>query len=262
MAGVKRKTLHDYFGQEDKLKMASASTADTPTSTSVSISNTAAATITTATEHALLVPAGLSIIHGFVSEDEELAILSFLEEQAWRTDLSRRSLHFGGTYCVMPPRDSSPGTRRRIEQTIITAPSMPAELEFVLQRMVDRGLYVDSARPAYCIVNEYRPGQGISAHVENFRFGEPVCALTLAGCDTMRFHQLQKPHDGSVRSGKAASAPRSGKRQDVDMARRSLLIMRGEARHSWQHEIVRGRTRSRPPAWKRVSLTFRVDKKG
>ncbi|KAF2153409.1 hypothetical protein K461DRAFT_293674 [Myriangium duriaei CBS 260.36] len=247
MAAVKRKTLHDYFAQEE---------ASSPKK--VHSAQTASSAPSAPLEKLLHIPKGLSIIDQFVSPEEEATILSFLDTQEWRTDLSRRTIHFGGTYCVMAPKDSSPQTKKQIEQTIITAAKMPVELHFLVQRMVDRDLYKDEARPEYCIVNEYTPGLGISAHVENFRFGEPVCSLTLAGSDEMRFHQLEEAHDGSVRSGKAASAPRTGRRQDVAMARRSLLVLRGEARYSWQHEIVRGRTRTRPPGWKRVSLTFRV----
>jgi alkylated DNA repair dioxygenase AlkB len=109
--------------------------------------------------------------------------------------------------------------------------------------------------------NEYTPATSlsISAHVESFRFGEPVCALTLGDGDSMRFHELSAPHDGSVRSGRAREAQRTGRRVDVWLPARSLLILRGEARESWMHEIV-GRRRGKGRGWRRVSLTFRVGK--
>ena len=88
-------------------------------------------------------------------------------------------------------------------------------------------------------------------------------ALTLAGGDYMRFHELREADDGSVRSGKAALAVRTGVRKDVWLERRGLCVMRGEARRSWQHEIVRGRERVKREreGWRRVSLTFRTDVK-
>ncbi|KAG8628614.1 hypothetical protein KVT40_004487 [Elsinoe batatas] len=185
-------------------------------------------------EVAINAPRGLSIISNFVTIDEEKSILAFLDAQTWRTDLSRRTMHFGGTFCLMPPKLCTPEERKKIEQTILQAPAMPDELRFVVDRMVNQGLYQDDCRPDYCIVNEYLPGQGISAHVENFRFGEPVCSLTLVGQDTIRFHELETAHDGSVRSGKASSAPRTGRREDVVTGKRSLLILRGDARSTWQ----------------------------
>jgi len=206
-------------------------------------------------------PPGLSIIKSFIDPIEEIQLVTFLDAQAWRTDLSRRTLHYGGTYCLMAPRSASPSTRARIEGTILTAASMPPELQFIIDRMLSQGLYTPDTIPEYCIVNEYTPGLGISAHVENFRFGEPVCALTLAGADDMRFHELAGENDGSVRSGKAAKAERTGKRCDVRLEMRSLMVMTGEARRSWQHEIVRGRKSGKTLGWRRVSLTFRTELK-
>lgn len=205
-------------------------------------------------------PVGLLLQQEFITEDEESSLLAFLDAQQWRTDLARRTMHYGGTYCLMPPRDASPESRKKIERNIIEAPSMPAEIGFVVDRMIEQKLYMASKRPAYCIVNEYRPGQGISAHVENFRFGEPVISLTLAGEDTMRFHEMSAAFDGSVRSGQAAKAPRTGKRHDVVLPRRSIVVLKDDARSKWQHEITRGRKSSKAASWRRVSLTFRVDK--
>ncbi|KAF4555160.1 Hypothetical protein D9617_3g022320 [Elsinoe fawcettii] len=212
-------------------------------------------------ETSLRSPPGLSILKSFITPTEEKSLLSYLDAQKWRTDLSRRTMHFGGTFCLMPPKNATPEERKQIKQTIIEAPKMTAELNFLVNRMVDAGLYSQDSRPEYCIVNEYLPGQGISSHVENFRFAEPVCSLTLAGSDTMRFHELEAAHDGSVRSGKASSAPRTGRREDVVMDRRSLLILRGDARSTWQHEIRRAGASSKPLGWRRVSLTFRVERR-
>ncbi len=39
------------------------------------------------------------------------------------------------------------------------------------------------------------------------------------------------------------------------------MVMTGEARWKWQHEIVRSRKGRIGDAWKRVSLTFRVERK-
>ncbi|PNS16547.1 hypothetical protein CAC42_281 [Sphaceloma murrayae] len=242
---MKRKTLHDFFL--------------TPHPTSNKRSQPGVS-MDLPQEVDLKRPPGLSIIMDFVSHDEEQTILSFLEAQTWRTDLSRRTMHFGGEYCLMPPRNATPELKKIIERDIITAPPMPQELDFLVDKMVRAGLYRQEKRPAYCIVNEYLPGQGISAHVENFRFGEPVVSLTLAGSDSMRFHHLASAHAGSVRSGNSSLAPRTGRQEDVVMQRRSLLILREDARSTWQHEIRRTAASSKPLGWRRVSLTFRVDK--
>ena len=127
--------------------------------------------------------------------------------------------------------------------------------------MVDEHIFPHNQIPQYCIVNEYTHNLGISAHTENFQFGEPVVGLSLLSACPIRFHELTEPFDGSVRSGKAGKAEKTGRKVDVDMPERSLLVMRGESRWRWQHEIVRS-AKGRGLRWKRVSLTFRYKAEG
>lgn len=199
---------------------------------------------------------GLTIYHDFVSQSEEASLLGFLNNPSkctWRTDLSRRTMHFGGTYCLMPSKAS---TLSPSKPQILQAPSMPEELSWILQRMMDKGIFPPNQRPQYCIVNEYTGSLGISAHTENFQFSEPVVGLSLLSACPIRFHELYEPFDGSVRSGKAGKARKTGRVVDVDMPSRSLLVMSGQSRWRWQHEIARI-GKGRGPGWKRVSLTFR-----
>lgn len=199
---------------------------------------------------------GLSLYLDFVDHDEEASILAFLNnssECTWRTDLSRRTMHFGGTYCIMPPKTRDPTP---VRPEILQAPPMPQRLHWLVQRMIEANIYGEDRRPQYCIVNEYTGNLGISAHTENFQFAEPVVGLSLSCACPIRFHELVEPFDGSVRSGKAAKACKTGRVIDVQIPPRSLLVMNGPSRWKWQHEIVRT-TKGRGPDWKRVSLTFR-----
>ncbi|KAL2038676.1 hypothetical protein N7G274_008434 [Stereocaulon virgatum] len=207
-----------------------------------------------------LVP-GLSIHHDFVNHTEEQNILNFLNDPSkciWRTDLSRRTMHFGGTYCLMPSKLDG---QSHAKPQILQAPPMPEEFDWLIQRMIDTRIYPDSQRPQYCIVNEYTGNLGISAHTESFRFGEPVVGLSLLSACPIRFHELTKAYDGSVRSGKAGKASKTGRAVDVVMPGRSLLVMKGESRWEWQHEIMRS-ARGRGVGWKRISLTFRYELNG
>lgn len=199
---------------------------------------------------------GLSLHHDFISPNEEQEILTFLNDSSkctWRTDLSRRTMHFGGTYCIMPRKGDVP---KQSKPDILQAPDMPQELQWLIQRFVDINVYKDDQRPQFCIVNEYAGKLGISAHTENFQFGEPVVGLSLSSACPIRFHELTEPFNGSVRSGKAAQARKTGRIVDVQLPPRSLLVMKGPSRWSWTHEIVRS-AKGRGPEWKRVSLTFR-----
>lgn len=204
---------------------------------------------------------GLTVIPDIIEPTLEDSLLAFLEKQPWRTDLARRTMHFGGTYCLMPDQKQE-ADEPQPKPEIITAPPIPPEFADLMKLFFNQGIYNPLAPPEYCIVNEYKAAHGISAHVENFTFGEPVCSLTLHDGDHMRFHELEAPHDGSVRSGKSRLAKRTGRKVDVWLPPRSLAVLRGDARYKWQHEIVRsrtGRVPSRPgKEWKRTSLTFRV----
>lgn len=199
---------------------------------------------------------GLSLYRDFVTPTEEAGILGFLNDSsrcAWRTDLSRRTMHFGGTYCVMPSKDDA---AKQAKPEILQAPDMPQEFQWLIQRFVDSNVYRDDQRPQFCIVNEYTGNLGISAHTENFQFSEPVVGLSLVSACPIRFHELTEAFDGSVRSGQAARANKTGRIVDTQLPARSLLVMNGPSRWSWQHEIVRS-AKGRGPGWKRVSLTFR-----
>lgn len=201
--------------------------------------------------------AGLELIKDFVSAEEEQTLLDFLNGPlcTWRTDLARRCMHFGGTYCCLPPYAERKTTKPEIKQ----APPMPQQLSWLIERMVDKGVYQSEALPGFCIVNEYILAQGISPHTENFSFDEPVVGLSLGSPDVMRFHEMRQAYDGSVRSGKASQAPYSGLKVDVILPTRSLVIMRGPSRWEWQHEIRRVKG-TRGKDFKRTSLTFRVKK--
>lgn len=200
---------------------------------------------------------GLSLILDYVSQAEEREILAFLNNSTkctWRTDLSRRTMHFGGTYCIMPRRSNVSFNTSKAE--VLQAPDLPPELDWLVQRFVDTHVYEIERRPQYCIINEYTGNLGISAHTENFQFGEPVVGLSLLSASAIRFHEMVEAYDGSVRSGRAAQAQKTGKVLDVQLPSRSLLVMKGPSRWSWQHEIRRS-AKGRGPDWKRVSLTFR-----
>lgn len=204
---------------------------------------------------------GLSIHKNFVNHTEEQNILNFLNDPSkctWRTDLSRRTMHFGGTYCLMPSKLIG---QAQTKPQILQAPPMPEEFDWLIQRMVDACIYPDSQRPQYCIVNEYTGNLGISTHTENFQFGEPVVGLSLLSACPIRFYELTKLYDGSVRSGKAGKASKTCRAVDVAMPGRSLLVMTGQSRWAWQHEILRS-AKGRGVGWKRVSLTFRYKADG
>ncbi|CAN6468327.1 unnamed protein product [Victoria cruziana] len=88
------------------------------------------------------------------------------------------------------------------------------------------------------IVNVYQPGEGICSHVDLMRFDDGIAIISLESDCVMHFT-----------SAKEASSSQKGKEEDKEygisdkvpvlLRPGSLVLMSGEARYLWKHEINR-----------------------
>jgi alkylated DNA repair dioxygenase AlkB len=172
---------------------------------------------------------GLSYYADAISEDAEKRLLCLLDEKGqWAsiTDSpnSRRVQHYGFRYDY------------RSGQIADTTTEIPSEL-FDLCPMA-KGLGMNQV-----IVNEYEPGQGISAHIDSAAYGGTILCYTIGSGATMRF---------TYNEGK----------MDLYVAPRSLYIMEGEARYDWKHEMIARKSDviqgKRVARGRRLSVTFRI----
>jgi alkylated DNA repair dioxygenase AlkB len=92
------------------------------------------------------------------------------------------------------------------------------------------------------IINNYEPGQGISAHTDSKEYGAVIGCYTIGGGCVMKFTKGEQTFEHYVEPG-------------------SLYIMTGEARYEWRHEmpqrksdLVQGKKIKRE---RRISITFR-----
>ena len=172
---------------------------------------------------------GATYVPEFVSVDEEHDLISRIERGNWSHEFARRRQHYGSAY----------GQEGR------TKPGpLPLWIEVIARRIVSAGLF--TRMPVQALVNEYQPGQGISAHKDYEPFDE-VASLSLASGCLMEFAKL---------SGRG--------RQSLWLERRSLVVLTGAARHEWTHgirprlaDVVDG---DKIPREKRLSLTLRTIK--
>uniref|UniRef100_A0A1J3CCY0 Uncharacterized protein P8A3.02c n=1 Tax=Noccaea caerulescens TaxID=107243 RepID=A0A1J3CCY0_NOCCA len=74
------------------------------------------------------------------------------------------------------------------------------------------------------IVNLYQPGEGICAHVDLLRFEDGIAIVSLESPCVMRFSPAEADEAEDV---------------DVLLSPGSLILMSGEARYQWKHEINR-----------------------
>ncbi len=175
---------------------------------------------------------GLQVVPDFVSQSEELRLLHLIDESPWINDLKRRVQHYGYRYDYQ---------KRDLSREDFLGP-MPAWARVLGERLVEAKFFATS--PDQVIVNEYLPGQGIASHIDREScFGEVVASLSLASATVMDFIC-------------------GGERVGVPLPPRSLVALRGPARHVWRHGItarltdrIDGQVLERA---RRVSLTFRT----
>ncbi|KAG2697427.1 hypothetical protein I3760_07G105400 [Carya illinoinensis] len=86
------------------------------------------------------------------------------------------------------------------------------------------------------IVNAYQPGEGICAHVDLMRFEDGIAIVSLESSCVMHFTKVGQPHCDAANGGK--SHPPTT-RIPVYLTPGSLVLISGEARYSWKHEINR-----------------------
>jgi alkylated DNA repair dioxygenase AlkB len=178
-------------------------------------------------------PDGLTYLENYIQEDEAERLVREIDAAPWRTDLKRRVQHYG--YCY----DYKARQARREDYL----GSLPDLFQNLAERLTTEGHF--QAVPDQVIVNEYQPGQGISAHIDcQPCFGETIASLSLLSTCVMRF-----------------ASQKSSRHIDLLLQPESLLVMAGEARHDWTHaiparktDLVEGRKSQRT---RRISLTFR-----
>ena len=177
---------------------------------------------------------GAALVPDIVTEAEEQRILLRISQAPWMTDLSRRVQHYGYRY-----EYRAPGAGRHDP-----APAFPRWACVIGDRLAP---YFDGQRPEQCIVNEYRPGQGIGMHADHASFGNIVVSLSLGDAWTMNFRpRSARPY---VREGLASD-------EVALLPRRSALVLRGPASSAFMHGIDPAANASRSET--RVSATFRT----
>jgi alkylated DNA repair dioxygenase AlkB len=176
--------------------------------------------------------AGLEYTPDFLDRSEQTDYLKAIDREVWLEDLQRRVQHYGYSY---------PYKTRRIDRRMYLG-----DLPDWAKQLADR-LFNDRITPFIAdqvIINEYLPGQGISAHIDSpLSFGDPIVSISLGSTCIMNFQAADRPEC------------------ELLLTPGSLLKLSGEARYEWKHSIAARKTdRYQGQIWKRsrrVSITFR-----
>lgn len=177
---------------------------------------------------------GLSYVADYITEEAQTWLLAKVDNGLWLDDLKRRVQHYGFKYDYR---------KRKVDMSMHVG-RLPNWLERLSQKLHNDGYMPEIADQV--IVNEYLPGQGISAHIDcEPCFKDTIVSMSLASSCVMFFtnkldHTIKIP---------------------VLLEPRSIVVLTGQARYEWLHSI----TARRYDEWKgnrlergrRVSLTFR-----
>lgn len=171
---------------------------------------------------------GLSYFADVLTADEEEALIEHLlihEQPRWvrprlrGQDALRAVACYGWDYTYAG-------------RSLRPAPAIPSYLLPVRGRCAQL-CGIAPERLEQVIVTAYPPGAGIGRHIDAPVFAEPVLSLSLGAQARITFRRFD-------------AAPLT-----LALAPRSVLVLRGESRTGWSHEI-------RPVRATRYSLTFRV----
>jgi alkylated DNA repair dioxygenase AlkB len=163
---------------------------------------------------------GLTYIDDFITDEEESILISEINKQQWNSTLKRRTQHYGYNY--------SYGLYAKLEK-VEEIPDFLTELKLKIE--FDTNNKFDQ-----CIINEYTPGQGISAHIDHTQlFSNVIVSVSLGSNAKMIFSKGESS-------------------ETLILQKKSILIMQNEARYEWKHCIPALKSNIKGT---RISITFR-----
>ena len=171
---------------------------------------------------------GLTLQENFVTEDEERQLVKDIDAGTWDKSMRRWVQHFGYAYDYL--------------KRLVTKESYLGPLPGWSTTVVDRVTEMAGSKPDQIIVNEYKGNQGIAAHVDcKPCFTDKIVSVSLLEAVFIVFRNTT-----------------TGEVKQVLLPARSCLVMSGEARYKWTHEIKQDHLGpDGTPRKRRLSLTLR-----
>lgn len=173
-------------------------------------------------------PVGLVYQVDFLTESEELEVVEWIDQQPWDHAYSRRRQFYGQSY-----RDPSNYTE------------VPSLFKIFAERLHKTGLTL--VVPDHVLINEYLPGQGIAAHVDEMPHPDSqVVTISLLDAYPMEFANIE-----------------TGMKYEQWLDRRSVAVMSGPSKTDWTHEIIKRKADviqggGRRNRGRRISITYRT----
>ncbi|MFP6901573.1 MAG: alpha-ketoglutarate-dependent dioxygenase AlkB [Opitutales bacterium] len=178
---------------------------------------------------------GLIYFPKLLSPEKQVAVLAEIDSRPWLMDLKRQVQHYGYKY-------NYKARTVNYSMRIGRLPSFAIEVaeELKSQKLIEK-------LPDQLIINEYKPGQGISAHIDcEPCFENTIVTISLGSVYDMDFICVESDvtHSMTLELG-------------------SALVLSGSARYDWMHRISARKSdpgkdgQPKRLRGRRVSLTYR-----
>jgi len=187
-----------------------------------------------------MLPAGLTVYPNFLTQEQQDTIIAWCDDQPWDTTLKRRTQQYGYLYNY-----SGKGLSPLTKTTSLSGPLLT-----IAHHLSTLNLGPENSPKTnfeQCIINDYFRAQGINKHSDSSVFGPIIISISLGSPAIMIFS-------------------RDNQKIPVVLEPGSLLMMTGEARYHWKHEISSnltlvypdGHKEIKPENYRRISLTYRT----
>ncbi|OIW01764.1 hypothetical protein TanjilG_03902 [Lupinus angustifolius] len=155
---------------------------------------------------------GLWVSRNFLSPHKQSTLFSNVHSENWFTQPSNnQAMRFGDLPSWATELSHS------VRDSVLAASDDDQLLPLPLDLLLRQPLFDQM------IVNQYQPGEGICAHVDLLRFEDGIAIVSLESSCVMHFTSVDN---------ELVSVP-------VLLNPGSLVVMSGEARYRWKHEINR-----------------------
>ncbi|KAL9652599.1 hypothetical protein ABK040_000166 [Willaertia magna] len=173
------------------------------------------------------------VLDDFLSKEEELEVLNFIDSKPWSASLERKTQQYGYVY-------------DHLTQTIAGKPKkIPNQLLKLIMKVKESLKELKDVDFNQIIVNEYLGKyQGISKHVDNcILFDEFIIVISLLNPCIMRLNELEKVPVVQLQSKNIQRKEKNNKnKMDLVLQPGSMLCLSGDARYNFQHEIPKGKS--------------------
>ncbi|KAK6120215.1 hypothetical protein DH2020_046121 [Rehmannia glutinosa] len=182
---------------------------------------------------------GLWICRDFLSVDLQSSLLSAFEKEGYLAGTSHnQAMKFGD----LPPWALE--LSYIIRENVLLSGSCSESMNLVTSDSSKESCFFPSEllwrEPLFdqLIVNIYQPGEGICAHVDLLRFEDGIAIISLESSCVMHFSSVEAEANHHLEEVNRVCVVPSAK-IPVLLTPGSLILMWGEARYKWKHEINR-----------------------